>query len=135
MKASFIEPMLCLSSSSLPAGPEWQYELKLDGYRALAIKTGGRLRLRSRNDKDFSARYPVIAEALSRLPDDTIIDGELVAFDDAGRPSFNRLQNYGSSSIPIYFYAFDLPMLAGRDLMSTPLDERRELLRAKVLSK
>ena len=127
--------MLCLSTSLLPEGPEHEYELKLDGYRAIAIKTSGRVRLRSRNDKDFTARYPVIADALRGIPDDTVIDGEIVAFDASGRPSFNTLQNYGSSKAPIYYYAFDLLMLAGRDLTSLPLEERRELLTAKVLSK
>jgi DNA ligase D-like protein (predicted ligase) len=135
VKASFIEPMLCLSTGSLPQGPDWEYELKLDGYRAVAIKSGDRVKLRSRNDKDFNARYRVIAEALRRLPNETIIDGEIVALDESGRPSFNTLQNYGSSTAPIYFYAFDLLMLAGRDLTSLPLDQRRDLLRTKVLSK
>ena len=110
-------------------------ELKLDGYRAIVIKTGGRVRVRSRNDKDFTGRYPVIAEALRNLLDETVIDGEVVAFDASGRPSFNTLQNYGSSKAPIYFYAFDLLMLAGRNLTSLPLEERRELLAKKVLSK
>jgi ATP-dependent DNA ligase len=71
------------------------------------------VRLRSRNDKDFAARYPVIVSALDRIPNDTILDGELVAFDASGRPSFNMLHNYGSSAVPIYFNAFDLPLLAG----------------------
>jgi DNA ligase D-like protein (predicted ligase) len=127
--------MLCVSSSSLPEGPEWKYELKLDGYRAVAIKTGGRVRVRSRNDKDFTARYPVIAEALRGLPDETVLDGEVVALDASGRPLFNTLQNYGSSKAPIYFYAFDLVMLAGRDLTPLSLSQRRDLLRSKVLSK
>jgi len=56
--ASFVHPMLALSASSLPEGPEWEYELKLDGYRALAIKTGRQVQLRSRNDKDFRGRFP-----------------------------------------------------------------------------
>ncbi len=127
--------MLCLSTDSLPEGTDWEYELKLDGYRAIAFKTGGRVRLRSRNDKDFATRYRAIADALRSIPDDTIIDGEIVAFDSSGRPSFNLLQNFGSTGVPIYFYAFDLPMLAGRDLASVWLSKRRELLQAKVLSK
>jgi ATP-dependent DNA ligase len=77
----------------------------------------------------------VIAEALRQLPNETIIDAEIVALDESGRPSFNTLQNFGSSKAPIYFYAFDLPMLAGRDLTSLPLQQRRDLLGSKILSK
>ena len=61
-KASFIQPMLLLRSETLPEGEEWIYELKLDGYRALAIKSAGDVQLRSRNDNDFSGRYPGIAK-------------------------------------------------------------------------
>jgi ATP-dependent DNA ligase len=80
-KASFIEPMLLLRSESLPEGPNWQIELKLDGYRALAIKTGGKVQLRSRNNNDFNSRYPSVVRALSSLPNETVIDGEIVALD------------------------------------------------------
>jgi ATP-dependent DNA ligase len=62
MKASFFEPMLCLATSSLPEGPEWEYELKLDGYRALAIKTGKHVQLRSRNNKDLGGRFPGVVQ-------------------------------------------------------------------------
>jgi len=126
--------MLCLPASSLPQGDEWEYELKLEGYWALAIKTAGEVLLRSRNNKDFSTRYRAIVDALRSLPDETIIDGEIVAFDESDRPSFNALQNYASSKVAIYFYAFDLPMLAGRDLTSMPLHHRREVLQAQALS-
>lgn len=90
--------MLLLRTDSLPDSPQWLYELKLDGYRAIAFKRDGTVHLRSRNDNDFSVRYPGVIKALAKLPDNTVIDGEVVAFDQDGRPSFNALQNYGSSS-------------------------------------
>jgi len=135
IRASFVEPMLLLRTEALPEGPKWLTELKLDGYRALAIKAGGKLQLRSRNDNDFTARFPAIAKALSVIPDETVIDGEVVALDESGRPSFNTLQNYGSSRAPLFYYAFDLLVLSGRSVMHESLDKRRELLEKKVLSK
>jgi bifunctional non-homologous end joining protein LigD len=119
----------------LPEGPQWSYELKLDGYRAIAFKRDGTVGLRSRNDKDFSARYPAVVKALGKLPDNTVIDGEVVAFDEHGRPSFNALQNYGPASGPVVYYVFDVMMLAGRDLMGEPLHARRDTLERKVLPK
>ena len=108
VRARFIEPMLLQLTTELPEGPQWLYELKLDGYRAIAFKTGGKVRLRSRNDKDFTARYPVIASALSALPDETVIDGEVVAMDETDKPSFNLLQNFGSSKASLIYYVFDV---------------------------
>ena len=96
--AKFIEPMLLLRTEKLPEGPGWLIELKFDGYRALAIKDSGKLRLRSRNDKDFNSRYPAIVKALTAMPDRTVIDGEIVALDQNGKPSFSPLQNYGSAA-------------------------------------
>jgi ATP-dependent DNA ligase len=126
--------MLLLRTETLPSGTNWAYELKLDGYRALAIKTSGQVRLRSRNDKDFNSRYPAIVKALMSLPDETVVDGEVVAMDASGRPSFNALQNYGSSKVSIFYYLFDVLVLAGRNVMSQPLATRRELLRDSILS-
>ena len=89
----------CLAVASLPAGPAWEYELKLDGYRAIAFKTRDRVHLMSRNGKDFAQRYPALVRALEPLPDETVIDGEIVALDESGRPSFNLLQNYATPGI------------------------------------
>jgi bifunctional non-homologous end joining protein LigD len=89
-KAAFIKPMLLLQTERLPEGSKWAYELKLDGYRALAIKTGGKVYLRSRNYNDFSRRYPAVVQALGALPDETVIDGEVVALDESVRPSSTR---------------------------------------------
>ena len=80
-KAGFIEPMLLLRTEKLPEGPDWLHELKFDGYRALAIKSDGKVHLRSRNDNDFSLRCPGIVKALASMPDETVIDGEVVALD------------------------------------------------------
>ena len=135
MGARFIEPMLLLRSDSLPSGDKWLYELKLDGYRAIAFKRKGTVHLRSRNDNDFSVRYPGVVKALEKLPDDTVIDGEIVAFDEEGRPSFNALQNFGSAPGPVEYFVFDLMVLAGQDVMREPLEKRRQLLEKKVLPK
>ena len=125
--------MLLLRTDSLPDDERWLYELKLDGYRAIAFKRDGVVYLRSRNDNDFSARHPGVVKGLAKLPDNTVIDGEVIAFDDEGRPSFNALQNYGSAAAPVVYYVFDVMVLAGRDVMREPLEKRRELLQKKVL--
>jgi bifunctional non-homologous end joining protein LigD len=134
VKARFIPPMLLLPTDRLPDQPErWEYQLKLDGYRAIAFKTGGRIHLRSRNDNDFTARYPAVVRGLATLPDETVIDGEVVALDKDGRPSFGALQNASSAQAAIVYYVFDAMVLAGRDVTAEPLSVRRELLEQKVL--
>lgn len=127
--------MLLLRTERLPDDKDWLYEVKFDGYRALAIKSGGKVQLRSRNDNDFAIRYASIAKALAAMPDETVIDGEIVAFDGEGKPSFNALQNYGSSSGPLIYYVFDVLILAGADVMGETLDARRALLESRVLPK
>ena len=134
VKARFIKPMLLLSTDRLPDDrSKWEYQLKLDGYRAIAFKTGNTLHLRSRNDNDFSRRYPAVLRGLAKLPDETVIDGEIVALDEEGRPSFNALQNSIGSETSVVFYVFDLIVLSGRDMSAEPLTARRELLERKVL--
>jgi bifunctional non-homologous end joining protein LigD len=131
----FIPPMLLLKKPSLPEGPDWLYEVKLDGYRAIGIKSGGKAHLRSRNDKDFTTRYAAISAALGSLPDETVVDGEVVALDGDGRPSFNLLQNYGSAGAHLIYYVFDVMVLAGKDVIREPLEMRRTLLEKHVLPK
>src|SRR5215472_1889135 len=108
--ARFIEPMLLLRTEKLPDGPGWLHELKFDGYRALAIKSGGKIHLRSRNDNDFNGRYTAIVKALGAMPEDTVIDGEVVALDGDGKPSFNLLQNYAAGA-DLHFFIFDVLIL------------------------
>ena len=133
-KAAFVEPMLLMRADNLPEGDAWQYELKFDGYRALAIKTGGKIQLRSRNDNDFSLRYPAITKGLSSLPNKTVVDGEVVAFDESGKSSFNTLQNHAASA-EVHFFMFDVLILAGRDVMGEPLTKRRELMERHIFPK
>jgi len=126
--------MLLQRAEELPQGGSWLYELKLDGFRAEAIKSAGRVHLRSRNDKDFNTKYPAIIQALPAMPDETVIDGEIVDLDELGRPSFSALQNHGSGAASVVYYAFDVMILAGQDVMNEPLSMRRRLLRG-VLAK
>jgi ATP-dependent DNA ligase len=123
--------MLLLPTTALPDGPAWLYELKLDGYRAIAFKRDRTVYLRSRNDKDFARQYPSVAEALTSLPGNTVVDGELVALDQDGRPSFTALQNHASPVASIVYYVFDVMLLEGRDVMAEPLGVRRELWRRR----
>ena len=128
--------MLLRPVATLPTGADWSYELKLDGFRAVAFKSGGVVRLRSRNDKDFNRKYPSLAQALGAMPDDTVIDGEVVALDGAGRPCFAALQNYGSgATAPLVYYVFDVLILGGRDVTAQQLTVRRALLQSEVLSR
>jgi bifunctional non-homologous end joining protein LigD len=132
----FVTPMAAVSVDALPEGPEWSYELKLDGYRALIIKDGASVRVRSRNDKDLSQMYPsVLAAGLRLQVEQAVIDGEIVALDKEGRPSFQALQHRGTHPAhTIAFYAFDLLNINGKDTRAMPLEERRAKL-ARVIDK
>jgi bifunctional non-homologous end joining protein LigD len=117
----------------LPEG-DWLFEIKHDGYRALAFKDGKEVRLVSRNGKAFD--YPLLLEALKKLPaEGVILDGEIAALDEKGRSSFQLLQLFKrSGGVPLVYYVFDLLFLEGKDLCKEPLSARRKLL-ANVLKK
>jgi bifunctional non-homologous end joining protein LigD len=130
LRPTFVTPMAAQPVTKLPEGEDWLYEPKLDGYRALIIKDGKRLEIRSRNDKDLTRMYPAVAAAGLRLrSEQLVIDGEIVALSEDGRPSFQALQHRSSHpKHQIVFYAFDVLDLDGRDLTSEPLTERRAQL-------
>jgi DNA ligase D-like protein (predicted ligase) len=129
-KAGFVEPMDCLPVPKLPEGSQWLWEIKLDGYRAIAVKSGDAVTLYSRNRKILNKRFPYIVEPLRELPDGTVVDGEIVALDDDGRPVFNLLQNFTSESSRIRYFLFDLLCYQDHDLLRLPLVKRREMLRS-----
>src|SRR6202171_3317030 len=125
--------MECLSVSKLPEGSKWIWEIKLDGYRALAVKTGTGVTLFSRRRKSLNRQFPYIVEALAGLPAGTVVDGEVVAIDESGRPNFNLLQNFRSEASRIQYYIFDLLCWKDRDLTRLPLIERRALLKSLTI--
>ncbi len=126
----FVQPMQCFAVHDLPDGADWTFEVKWDGYRALAVGGGGKVVIYSRNEKRLDPRFPNIVQGLSTIPGSWVIDGEIVAFDEQGRPSFQILQNTRTSPHGTAFYAFDLIHLNGVDLQGRPLKERRKLLDA-----
>jgi DNA ligase D-like protein (predicted ligase) len=128
--------MTAVNVATLPEGDRWLYEVKLDGYRALIIKDGERVQIRSRNEKDLTATYPGVVAAARRIrATSAIVDGELVAVDERGRPSFQALQHRAAhTGHVVVFYAFDLLHLDGQDLTLRALSERRASL-PRVLEK
>jgi bifunctional non-homologous end joining protein LigD len=141
-----VKPMLARSGPLLPEDGRWAYEIKWDGVRAIGYAEGGRLRLASRNGRDITPRYPEL-RALGRAlgAREAVLDGEVVAFDADGRPSFQRLQGRmhltGEHAVrrlaerePVTYVIFDLLFLDGHSLMALPYAERRERLAALQLA-
>jgi DNA ligase D-like protein (predicted ligase) len=126
--AAFIPPMDCLAIPKLPDAANWVWEIKIDGYRAIAVKSDC-VNLYSRTKTSFNSKFSYIVEALAGMPPGTVIDGEIVAIDDEGRPNFNLLQNFRAGASRIHYYVFDLLCLRNRDTTKLPLIERRELLK------
>ena len=128
VKINFIEPMYALPVRTLPERQNWLYEIKFDGYRCLAGKDAGGVKLWSRRGNDFTSQFPAIAKACNALPPGTLVDGEIVAIDDNGRVSFNMLQHHRSQASAIRFYVFDILALSGRNLLKESLLKRRDTL-------
>jgi DNA ligase D-like protein (predicted ligase) len=129
----FTPPMECLSVNDLPDSPDWVYELKLDGFRGQAIRDKRGVHLLSKNGKDFSKKFPHVCAALKdALQPGTAVDGELVAFDESGHPSFNAIQN-AHAATNIVFFAFDVLVNRWRDVKHLALSERLPLLLQAVV--
>ncbi|HZR04417.1 MAG TPA: non-homologous end-joining DNA ligase [Candidatus Udaeobacter sp.] len=128
----FVSPMKATAVGELPRGGEWIYEIKWDGYRALALKHGEDVRLLSLKEKDLTHDFPSVVTAVRGVNARTVlIDGEIVAVDSRGCPSFQALQNRASIGRDwrVVYYAFDLLNLEGEDWTGRPLHERKEKLR------
>jgi bifunctional non-homologous end joining protein LigD len=129
MVIKFVTPMAATLVDTLPAGDEWLYEAKFDGYRAIVVKEGKTVKILSRKGNDLTSDYPQVHTAVLRLSaDHAMIDGEIVAFDEDGRPSFQQLQHRTAKGTAIRFFAFDLLHLNGKDLSGEPLALRRRQL-------
>jgi len=134
LPAGFIAPCLPMKAPQPPSGVLWLHEIKHDGFRVVARKDSDRVRLYSRPGNDLTYRFPLIVEALAKLRSRScIIDGEAVACDDNGLPSFNRIR-YRRHDASVILYAFDLIELNGDDLRRDPLEVRKATL-ASTLAK
>nr|MDQ3057860.1 non-homologous end-joining DNA ligase [Pseudomonadota bacterium] len=125
------KPELATLRETPPAGDDWLHEVKLDGYRMLADVVDGVVKLRSRNGLDWTPDFPEIIEAINALPvGDLRLDGELVALDATGHSDFATLQRtlQGTSNAALRYIVFDMPGIAGVDISSTGLVERKALL-------
>jgi bifunctional non-homologous end joining protein LigD len=133
------KPMLATLAETLPHGDDWTFEVKWDGYRALGYVRAGDARLVSRNGNDLTARFPEIAKALAKAArsPECVVDGEVCALDEHGRPSFSAMQQ-GRRGTPIVYEVFDALEIDGVPILDLPLEERRErlegLLDARVQS-
>jgi bifunctional non-homologous end joining protein LigD len=122
-------PMLATLADAVPSGEGWLYEVKWDGYRAVAVVAGGDATLTSRRGNDLTERFRTVARALERAvrTPDCVLDGEVCALDDRGRSSFSVMQQ---GSGPLVYYVFDVLEVDGEPLVELPLVERRERLTA-----
>ncbi len=128
-----VQPMLAIPVKEPFNHPDWIFEVKWDGYRAIAEIRDGGVSLYSRNLISFDKKFFPISEALRKLRFEALLDGEIVVVDDQGRPDFQKLQHYGDSKGGhLLYYVFDLLYFRGHDLTSLPLVRRKELLK-KIL--
>ncbi len=129
------QPMLATLAESVPKGQDWLYEIKWDGYRIIATVSGGEPELRSRKDQDYTKRFENVSKELVKAlkTPDCVVDGEVCALDEEGRPSFSAMQQ-GKSGTPIVYYLFDLLEVDGESIIDLPIEERRKRL-VKLLDK
>ena len=124
--------MYAVAARKLPEGRDWQYEIKLDGYRCIAAHDSTGVKLWSRRGNLLTAQFPAIAQACQVLPPGTVVDGEIVALDENGLNSFNLLQHHRSQASAIRYYLFDLLSDRGKRWLDVPLADRRAALSQRI---
>lgn len=132
-RAAYVSPMKALLVRNPPPRDGWIFEIKWDGYRLIAVKNNGDVRLYSRRHRDITHDFATVAAAVASLPaKSAVLDGEVVALDGNGRPSFQLLQNFhqdhAARGLRLVYYAFDLLNYENRDLKKLPLEQRKQLL-------
>ncbi len=128
-----LSPMLATLTEAPFDGEDWEYEIKWDGYRALAFLNGKKTELRSRNNKSFNERFYPVYDALLRWNIHAVADGEVVVVNDEGIAAFASLQNWRSEADgTLLYYVFDLLWLDGHNLTALPLSERKKILKALI---
>ncbi|MDB5231405.1 MAG: ligase [Chitinophagaceae bacterium] len=126
----FVAPMLAKETTKAFDDEEWIFEIKWDGYRAVAEINKKEVRLYSRNGLSFNEYYPVVVSALKKIKSNMVLDGEIAVLNENGLPSFQMLQHYSNfQHMPIAYYVFDVLSVDGKDLTSKPLIERKEILK------
>lgn len=130
----FVKPMLATLIDEPFDSAEWLFEVKWDGFRALAFINQGKVHLKSRNGLSFNHKFPEIVEELNKTKGSVVLDGEIVALDSKGKSHFQLIQNYKQRGGTLCYYVFDLLYIDGKDLRDLPLIERKKLLK-KFLNK
>jgi bifunctional non-homologous end joining protein LigD len=127
-----VKPMLCTLTKEVVSDEDYLYELKWDGYRIISYTDNGKVRMDSRSALDYTKKYPPVAKALKELNHDVVLDGEVVVFNEEGKPDFDALQLYNGHETPISYCVFDLLWLDGYNLMALPLTDRKAMLKELV---
>ena len=124
-----VKPMLCTLTKEVVPDEDYLYEVKWDGYRIISYIENKKVRMDSRSALDYTKKYPPVARALKELGHDAVLDGEVVVFNQEGKPDFDALQTFNGHNTPINYCVFDLLWLDGYNLMGLPLTDRKAILK------
>lgn len=127
-----VKPMLCTLTKEVIPDDDYLYEVKWDGYRIISYITGSKVRMDSRSALDYTKKYPPVAKALKELGHDAVLDGEVVVFNEEGKPDFDALQTFNGHETSINYCVFDILWLDGYNLLGLPLTDRKAILKELV---